>query len=51
MTLGTLVTIVIDITAETTATGRIVWLGKHVVIIEDANGERHCSNRLNAKIG
>lgn len=49
MAIGDTVTIVLDIVAETTATGRIVLLTSHVVVIECADGSREASNRMNAK--
>lgn len=47
--IGDVVTLVLDITLGTTATGRIVMLGAHVVVIECADGSREASNRMNAK--
>lgn len=47
--LGDMVTIILDITSGTTATGRIVELGKRYVIIECADGSREIGDRRNVK--
>lgn len=49
MAIGDIVTLTVDITAEIVVTGRIVAMGRRWVIVEDANGEQHIGNRLNAK--
>lgn len=49
MSIGDVVTLTDDITAERVIIGRIVRMGKRWVVIEDAAGQEHVGNRLNAK--